>query len=64
MHAALNYALQKLVDNDLYIEKKLIYESNYTEEPLNKDSVDISLFDDNIKFFDGIDGSDNNLSIV
>ena len=64
VYAALNYALQKLVDNDLYIEKKLIYESNYTEGPLNKDSVDISLVDDNIKLFDGIDGIDNNLSIV
>ena len=53
-----------MLDNDLYIEKKLIYESNYTVGPLKKNDNDIPFYADNIKYFDGIDNVDNNLSVV
>lgn len=64
LHAALNYSLQKLLDNDMFIERKLICESNYTIGPIKKIDGEVAQYVDNAKMFDGIDGNENALSLV
>jgi len=54
--------MQKLVDNDKYIDRKLKYDESYIIGPKKKTSTDSAI--DNYKFFDGIDGISNQLSIV
>lgn len=63
-NVALNYAFQKLLDNDLYVEQKLLLQSNYNFGPKPADEIDIKIAVDNYKYIDGIDNDENNLSIV